>query len=88
MAVTSGQMTIGQTAQQIDGTSNQPFSIHLNNNSSSLVLYVGGSSAVTSTTGLKLAANDSMDINLMPGDNLWVISSSNNHDISWLRISQ
>jgi hypothetical protein len=85
MAITTGQMTIGQTAQQIDGTSTSPFKLHLNNNSSSLALYVGGDNSVTTDTGLRLSANDSMDMLLNPGETLFVVSSSNNHDISWLK---
>jgi len=85
MPITSGQMVISQTAQQIDGTDNQPYRLHINNNSSSLFLFIGGDSGVTSSTGLKLAANDSMDLMMNANDTLWVISSSNNHDISWLK---
>jgi hypothetical protein len=85
MAISTGQMTIGQTAQQIDGTSNQPYRLHLNNNSNTLALYIGGSDSVTTSNGLRLSANDSMDMILNPYETLWVISSSNNHDISWLK---
>jgi len=85
MPISSGQMIVSQTAVQIDGTDNQPYRLHLNNNSATTVLYVGGDSGVTVSTGLKLAANDSMDLMMNANDSLWVISSSNNHDISWLK---
>jgi hypothetical protein len=85
MPITSGQLTIGQTAQQIDGTDNQPYRLHLNNNSNTTALFVGGDSSVSTTTGLKLAANDSMDLTISPYDTIWIVSSSNNHDVSWLK---
>jgi hypothetical protein len=88
MAITTGQMVIGQTVQQIDGTSNQPYRLHLNNNSNTLALYIGGDSSVDTSTGLKLSANDSMELIMNPYETLWVISSSNNHDISWMKQTQ
>jgi len=86
MAISTGQISVGNSsAVQIDGTDNQPYRLHLNNNSATTALYIGGDSSVTISTGLQLSANDSMDLMLNPFETIWVISTSNNHAISWFK---
>ena len=84
MAITSGQIIVGTTRQQIDGTSANPFKLHIHNNESTLTLYVGGSD-VTTSNGLRLEAKDSLEIQMNPGESIYIVSTSNNHDVSWLR---
>jgi hypothetical protein len=84
MAITSGQIIVGTTRQQIDGTSTNPFKLHIHNNESTLTLYVGGSD-VTTSNGLRLESKDSLEIQMNPGESIYIVSTSNNHDVSWLR---
>jgi hypothetical protein len=88
MPVTSGQLTVSQTALQIDGSSAQGWRLHIHNNSATTALYVGGDSSVSSSTGLQLQAQDNMELELNPGDMLWVVSTTNNHPVSWMKITQ
>jgi hypothetical protein len=84
MAITSGQIIVGTTIQQIDGTSTNPFKLHIHNNEATLTLYVGGADLTTSN-GLRLEAKDSLEMQMNPGESIFIISTSNNHDVSWLR---
>jgi hypothetical protein len=88
MPITTGQLTVSQTALQIDSTSSQNWQLHIHNNSGTTALYVGGDSSVSSSTGLQLQAQDNMELHLNPGDTIWVISTTNNHSISWMKITQ
>jgi len=88
MPITTGQISVSQTALQIDGSSAQGWQLHIHNNSATTALYVGGDSSVSSSTGLQLQAQDNMELELNPGDTLWVISTTNNHPVSWMKITQ
>ena len=88
MPITSGQLTVGTSAVQVDGSSTQNFYLHIHNNSNTQTLYIGGDSAVSSSTGLHLMANDSIELQMGAGDNVWVISSSSGHPVSWMIITQ
>lgn len=84
MAITSGQIVAGTTRQQIDGTSTNPFRLHIHNNEASTTLYVGNES-VTTANGLRLESKDSLEIQMNPGESIYIVSTSENHDVSWLR---
>ena len=84
MAITSGQIVVGQTRQQVDSSSTNPFRLHIHNNEATTTLYVGNAS-VTVDDGLRLEAKDSLEIQMNPGESIFIVSTSNNHDVSWLK---
>ena len=85
MAVTSGQLIIGQTRVAIDGVSVNPYRLHLHNNEATTALYLGGEN-VTVNNGLRLESKDSFEIIVSPNQQLFIVSTSNNHEVSWLRM--
>lgn len=83
--ITSGQTTVGTaTPVQIDGSSVNPSYLTIHNNDNTKVLYLGGT-GVSSTTGLKLLKEETLQFRLNPGEALYAISDSGSHVISWLR---
>jgi hypothetical protein len=83
--ITSGQTTVGTAAPvQIDGSSVNPMYLTIHNNDNTKVLYLGGSD-VSSTNGLTLLKQETIQFTLNPGEALYAISSSGDHVISWLR---
>jgi hypothetical protein len=86
MPISSGQITVGTTRVQIDGTSSSVYRLHIHNNDNQVNLYLGGSD-VTMANGLILEKTDSTEIQVSPGDSVWVVSSSNNHLVSYLKVT-
>jgi hypothetical protein len=86
MPISSGQITVGTTRVQIDGTSASVYRLHIHNNDNQVNLYLGGSD-VTTSNGLILEKTDSTEIQVSPGDSVWVVSSSNNHLVSYLKVT-
>ena len=84
MTITSGQTSIGTAVTLIDGLEVNPFRLHLHNNDNTADLFLGGS-AVTTTTGLKLIKEDSIELIINPLEALYAISSKEGHVISWLK---
>jgi hypothetical protein len=84
MAVTSGQMTIGTTAQQIDGLSTNYTNIMVQNDSNTTKLHIGGPD-VTVNNGLAVGASQIIQLQLGPLDSLWIVSDTTGHPVSWLR---
>jgi hypothetical protein len=84
MAITSGQIIAGTTRQQIDGTSANPFKLHIHNNEATTTLYVGNEN-VTVDDGLRLESKDNLEIQMNPGESIYIVSTSNNHNVSWLK---
>jgi hypothetical protein len=86
MPISSGQVTVGTTRVQIDGTSASVYRLHIHNSDNQVNLYLGGSD-VTTANGLILEKTDSTEIQVSPGDSVWVVSSSNNHLVSYLKVT-
>jgi hypothetical protein len=84
MPISTGQTTVGTTRIQIDGTSTSNFKIVLHNSGSNAVYL--GNETVTDDTGFNLHANSTVILELPPLTNLFAISRSGNHQISWMRI--
>ena len=83
--ITSGQVTVGTaTPVQIDGSSVNPIYLTIHNNDNTKVLYLGGT-GVSTTTGLVLLKEETIQFTLNPGEALYAISGNGNHVISWLR---
>jgi diaminopimelate epimerase len=84
MAISSGQLQAGTTCQQIDTSSSNPFKLHIHNNEATTSIYVGNSE-VTTENGLRLESKDSLELFMNAGESIYVISTSNNHLITWLK---
>ena len=84
MAISSGQLQAGTTRQQIDTSSSNPFRLHIHNNEATTSIYVGNSE-VTTENGLRLESKDSLELFMNAGESVYVISTSNNHLITWLK---
>ncbi len=83
--ITSGQVTVGTaTPVQIDGNSVQWTRLTVHNNDNTKVMYLGGS-AVSTTNGLQLLKEETVQIDLAPGESLYAISANGAHVISFLR---
>ena len=86
MPISSGQVTVGTTRVQIDGTSSSVYRLHIHNNDNQMNLYLGGSD-VTIANGLILEKTDTTEVQVSPGDSVWVVSSSNDHLVSYLKVT-
>jgi hypothetical protein len=86
MPVTSGQITAGTTAIEIDGSCISNYRLHIHNDDNQASLYLGGPD-VTTSNGLRLEKLDSTELMLSPNDTLWIVSSSTNHLVSYLKIT-
>lgn len=84
MPITSGHLTVGTTAVQIDGSYVSNYRLHVHNADNQENLYLGGPDVSTSN-GLVLPKQDSTELLMSPGDSLWVVSSSTNHLVTWLK---
>lgn len=84
MTLSTGQLTVGTTAVQLDGTSNSNWQIHISNDDNTDTLYIGNGD-VTSSNGLRLYKLEKMILDMNPGETLHVVSTKAGHSISWLR---
>jgi hypothetical protein len=85
MPIDTGQLTVGTTRVQIDGTSVSNFKIVLHNSGSNAIYL--GNETVTEDTGFNLHANSTVILELPPLTHLFAVSRSGNHDLTWMRIT-
>jgi hypothetical protein len=83
--ISSGQQQIGLTRVAIDGVSTNPYRLHLHNNDNTKALFVGNSD-VTISNGMKMDGGMVLEFIVSPNSQLYVVSDSGSHPISWLRI--
>lgn len=82
--VISGQTTVGTTATLIDGVAWQnPVVMHLHNNDNTDAVYIGGPN-VTTTNGLTLLKEDSIELTLHQANQIYAVSGKTGHVISWI----
>ena len=76
MPIIHRQVTIGTAVTEIVGHDNQPHEVHVhnNNNDNAHNLYLGASD-VTTSTGIRVAANETLSMNLSPEDRLYAVSN-------------
>jgi len=84
MAISTGQMTVGTTPLQIDGTSNSSFRIHIHNMDNTDTLFIGNGD-VSITNGLGIPKLDSLEMMCYPGESIFVVSPKTGHQVSWLK---
>lgn len=84
MAISTGQMTVGTVATQIDGTSNSNFKLHIHNMDNTDTLFIGNGN-VTTSNGLAIQKLESIVLECYPLDAVWVVSPKTGHQISYLK---
>ena len=82
--ISSGQLSVGTAATLIDGLEVNPFRIHIHNHDNTDSIYLGASN-VTTSTGLKLLKQDSIELIINPLEALYAVSSQAGHVISYLK---
>jgi hypothetical protein len=84
MTLFSGTTTVGTAATLIDGVAwNNPVLLHIHNNDVTDEVYVGGSD-VTTSNGLRLLKQDSLEITLHQANQIYAVSTKANHILSWI----
>jgi len=84
MALFSGNTTVGTAATLIDGIAwNNPVLLHIHNDDNTTSIHIGGSD-VTTSNGMKLLKQDSLEITLHQANQIYCISSKNEHVVSWI----
>lgn len=86
MAIATGLMTVSTTAAAVDTSSANPYILILHNESGSNTINLGNSS-VTAANGFSLHASSTLTLPMAAGDQLYAITSSGSHDLSWMKIS-
>ena len=86
MAIATGQINATTTAAAVGTSSANPFTLVLHNESASNDIFLGAF-GVTSSTGFSLHANSTVSIPMTAGDQLYAISASGSHLLSWMKIS-
>jgi hypothetical protein len=82
--ISSGQVTIGTAPTLIDGLEVNPFRLHIHNQDNTDAVYLGASN-VTTTTGLKLVKEDSIELIINPLEALYAVATKTGHIISYLK---
>jgi hypothetical protein len=84
MTLFSGTTTVGTAATLIDGVAWQnPVVMHIHNNDNTDAVYIGGSD-VTTSNGLKLLKEDSIEITLHQANQIYCVSGKTGHVVSWI----
>lgn len=84
MAISTGQLIVGTTPVQIDGTSTSNFRLHIHNMDNTDALFVGNGD-VSVTNGLALPKLDSLELVCYPGESVFVVSTKSGHQMSWMK---
>lgn len=84
MAISTGQMLVGTTPTQVDGTSNSNYRIHIHNMDNTDTLFIGNGD-VSITNGLALPKLDSLEMVCYPGESIFIVSPKTGHQVSWLK---
>jgi hypothetical protein len=86
MAVSNGQFTVGLTPVPIDGRSEMPYRILIQNMDHSADAYIGNEN-VTITNGYRLAKGEVVQLVVNPLDTIYVVSNKTGHRMCWIRDS-
>lgn len=82
--ITTGQLTVGTVATQVDGTSVSNFKLHIHNMDNTDTLYIGGED-VTVSNGLGLQKLDSIELECYPLESVYVVATKTGHLVSYLK---
>jgi hypothetical protein len=86
MPLQTAQYTVGTAAIKVLSSQSNPTQVilHNANKSSNNYIWFGGSSAVTTSTGIHLDNGEDYQFVLQPGNELWAISDSDKElNVMW-----
>jgi hypothetical protein len=84
MTLFSGTTSVGTAATLIDGVAWQnPVLLHIHNNDQTTAVHIGGPD-VTTSNGLELLKQDSLEITLHQANQIYCVSSKSGHIVSWI----
>jgi hypothetical protein len=84
MSLLSGNTTVGTSATLIDGVAwHNPVLLHIHNNDNTTSVHIGGPD-VTTSNGLELLKQDSLEITLHQANQIYCVSSKSGHIVSWI----
>jgi hypothetical protein len=84
VALTTSQITVTTNATLLAASDTSPILIHLHLHDNTDNVYIG-TSAVTTSTGLRLVKQDSFEIQLMPGNSLYAIITTGTATVSVMK---
>jgi hypothetical protein len=84
MAITTNQITVGTVATVVDGTYNSNFRLIIHNIDNTDAVYLGGPT-VTTTTGLVLQKEQTIQLQMNPLESIYAVSAKAGHTISYLK---
>lgn len=82
--LSNGRVSVGTVAVPIDGVYEQYARMILHNDDNTDAVYIGGA-GVTTSTGLVLKKEQTIDIGIGPLEQLYAVSGKTGHTISFLR---
>jgi hypothetical protein len=85
LPVESGRVTVGTTPVQIDGSGVSPIRIYIRNDSNDKTLFLGNGT-VTTANGFGIDKLSTQDFLIFPNQSLFMVSESEGHLVSFLRI--
>ena len=83
--IESGRVTVGTAAVQIDGVGVSPIRLYIHNESTTKTLYLGNGN-VSIENGFGIDKSSVQDFIIFPGQSLHMVSDSEGHLVSYLRI--
>lgn len=83
--IESGQIVVGTTRVQVDGMSVSPIRLYIHNMDSTKTLYLGNGD-VTISNGFGIDKSSVQDFLIFPNQSLFLVSESEGHNVSYLRI--
>ena len=84
MAISSGQLTIGTAPTLIDGTFNSNWRLIIQNMDNTDAVYIGNSN-VSTTNGLQLLKQETLQLDMNPLENVYAVSEKAGHLVSYLK---
>lgn len=87
MAITNGNQTIGTAITQVDGLSTFQSTLFVHNNDTTKDLLIGGPN-MTAANGVPLAKLQYIEIPVPPLEAVYLMASSGEISVSWMRITQ
>ncbi len=84
--IIAGQITVGTTAVQIDGNSPGWSHFHIKNMDATKDLFVG-TSTLTTANGFPVAKLESFEFDIPPGQSVYLLASSGEVQVAWIRIN-
>lgn len=85
LPIESGRMMVGATPVQIDGVGVSPIRIYIHNESTTKTLYLGNGN-VSISNGFGIDKSSVQDFLVFPGQSLHMVSDSEGHEVSYLRV--